>query len=74
MHRTSGVHQPVVYATPPFFFLHTINAFEVGGHVVLDVAAYKDAKMIDCMFVESLKVSFSVIINILMCNQYVRKS
>jgi len=55
VHRSTGQRTPVTYITDSFFYLHTINAFESDGHVVLDVAAYKDAKMLDCMYVESLK-------------------
>ncbi|BES91845.1 neither inactivation nor afterpotential B [Nesidiocoris tenuis] len=43
------------YEAEPFFYLHIINQYEEEGHVVVDVCAYKDPKMIDCMLVESLK-------------------
>lgn len=40
-----------------FFYLHTINQFESedGKYVVLDICCYKDAKMLDCMYIEVMK-------------------
>ncbi|KAF6214118.1 hypothetical protein GE061_011849 [Apolygus lucorum] len=43
------------YEAEPFFYLHVINQYEEEGHVVIDVCAYKDPKMIHCMLIESLK-------------------
>ena len=39
-----------------FFFLHTINAYEDDNHLVLDICCYKNAKMLDCMYIEALQV------------------
>ncbi|CAL7933231.1 unnamed protein product [Xylocopa violacea] len=40
-----------------FFYLHIINQFETrdGDYVVLDICCYRDAKMLDCMFIEAMK-------------------
>lgn len=55
--RDTGRVTTTQYVTETFFFLHTINAYEDRGHIVLDIAAYKDAEMLHCMFVEALKAS-----------------
>ncbi|XP_014224940.1 carotenoid isomerooxygenase isoform X1 [Trichogramma pretiosum] len=40
-----------------FFYLHVINQYETrdGGYVVLDLCCYRDAKMLDCMYVEAME-------------------
>ncbi|XP_046737498.1 LOW QUALITY PROTEIN: carotenoid isomerooxygenase [Diprion similis] len=45
------------FVAEPFFYLHIINQFETsdGKYVVLDVCCYKDAKMLDCMYVDVMK-------------------
>lgn len=43
------------YKTDPIFYLHIINSYEDNGHVVLDICTYKDASMLDCMYIESMK-------------------
>nr|XP_034826970.1 carotenoid isomerooxygenase-like [Maniola hyperantus] len=43
------------YRTETFFFLHTINTFEKDSNLIVDVVSYKDAKMIDAMYVEAIK-------------------
>lgn len=43
------------YKTDPIFYLHIINSYEENGHVVLDICTYKDASMLDCMYIESMK-------------------
>ncbi|XP_046590083.1 carotenoid isomerooxygenase isoform X2 [Neodiprion lecontei] len=45
------------FVAEPFFFLHIINQFETsdGKYVVLDVCCYKDAKMLDCMYIDVMK-------------------
>nr|XP_027236741.1 uncharacterized protein LOC113827985 [Penaeus vannamei] len=55
MRRDTGEVTSTQYVTETFFFLHTINAYEDRGHIVLDIAAYKNADMLNCMFVEALK-------------------
>ncbi|ENN81377.1 hypothetical protein YQE_02194, partial [Dendroctonus ponderosae] len=42
-----------------FFFLHIINQYEDSGHVVIDVCAYRDPSMLDCMYVETLKANYA---------------
>ena len=48
------------FRAPSFFFLHTINAFEqdskLGPEICVDICCYKDPQMIDCMYVDALKV------------------
>ncbi|XP_071539885.1 uncharacterized protein [Panulirus ornatus] len=53
--RDTGSVTCTQYVTETFFFLHTINAYEDRGHIVLDIAAYKNAEMLHCMYVEALK-------------------
>ncbi|XP_047469906.1 uncharacterized protein LOC125025759 [Penaeus chinensis] len=55
LRRDTGEVTTTQYITETFFFLHTINAYEDRGHIVLDIAAYKNADMLNCMFVEALK-------------------
>uniref|UniRef100_A0A1B0GMU1 Uncharacterized protein n=1 Tax=Phlebotomus papatasi TaxID=29031 RepID=A0A1B0GMU1_PHLPP len=43
------------FHTDAFFFLHVINSFEKHDHLVLDICCYNDPKMLDCMYIESLK-------------------
>lgn len=42
-----------------FFYFHIINQFETRDrdYVVLDICCYRDAKMLDCMYVDVMKVS-----------------
>ena len=49
----------ITFRTQSFFFLHTINAYEEarGNRVILDLCAYKDPSMIDCMYKEALEVN-----------------
>lgn len=51
-----------VFRAPSFFFLHTINAFEMRDvdtadtFIIVDICCYDDPAMIDCMYVDALKV------------------
>ncbi|XP_008211130.1 carotenoid isomerooxygenase isoform X1 [Nasonia vitripennis] len=40
-----------------FFYLHMINQYETrdGNYVVLDLCCYRDAKMLDCMYVDAMQ-------------------
>ncbi|KAK4884106.1 hypothetical protein RN001_000377 [Aquatica leii] len=38
-----------------FFYLHIINQYEESNHVILDICSYKDASMIDCMYIEAIQ-------------------
>ena len=49
--------RPTVYAAPPLFFFHTINAFEKEGHVVLDVIVYEDASSLDAFVTSELRAA-----------------
>ncbi|XP_012275507.1 carotenoid isomerooxygenase isoform X2 [Orussus abietinus] len=45
------------FRTEAFFFLHIINQFETRDrdHIVLDICCYRDAKMLDCMYIDAMK-------------------
>jgi carotenoid isomerooxygenase len=45
----------VRYKSKAFFYLHTINAYEDQGHVVLDVSCYESPDMLSCMYLEALQ-------------------
>ncbi|XP_065565665.1 carotenoid isomerooxygenase-like [Artemia franciscana] len=53
--RATGQEIPVRYSTETFFFLHTINAYEEDGHIVIDICCYKNPRMLECMYIEALK-------------------
>lgn len=42
------------FQSDAFFYLHIINQYEEDNHVVLDICCYKDASMIDCMYLDSM--------------------
>lgn len=42
------------YESEAFFYLHIINQYEEDNCVIIDICCYKDAKMIDCMYLESI--------------------
>ncbi|ODN00530.1 Carotenoid isomerooxygenase [Orchesella cincta] len=50
-----------VFRAPSFFFLHTINGFEMRDgdsddtFIIVDICCYDDPAMIDCMYVDALK-------------------
>ncbi|XP_047119258.1 carotenoid isomerooxygenase isoform X1 [Schistocerca piceifrons] len=43
------------FVAETFFYLHTINAYESDDHLVLDVCCYKDAEVLNCMYVEAME-------------------
>ncbi|KAJ8679360.1 hypothetical protein QAD02_015147 [Eretmocerus hayati] len=45
------------FVAESFFFLHIINQYETedGSYVILDICCYRDAQMLDCMYVESMQ-------------------
>jgi len=53
--RRTGKETSVAYMADAFFFLHTINAYEDDNHVVVDICCYKNAKMLDCMYIDALQ-------------------
>ena len=44
-----------VYESDAFFAFHHINAWEERGDVVLDIAAYPDAEILDALYLERLR-------------------
>ena len=44
------------FQTDAFFYLHIINSYEENDHLVIDICCYKDPSMLDCMYVDALKV------------------
>ena len=55
INRKTGELYPMKYVAKSFFFLHTINAYEDQGHVVVDICSYNNPSMMDCMFLEKLQ-------------------
>ncbi|CAH0714172.1 unnamed protein product, partial [Brenthis ino] len=53
IHRETG--EQIRYRADTFFFMHIINCFEENGKLFIDVSTYKDAKLIDAMYVEAIK-------------------
>jgi carotenoid cleavage dioxygenase-like enzyme len=45
------------WQTDPFFVFHTINAFEDGDALVIDLCAYEDASIIELLELERLRAS-----------------
>ncbi|KAJ9601451.1 hypothetical protein L9F63_000368, partial [Diploptera punctata] len=43
------------FQTEAFFYLHIINSYEMDNHLIIDICCYKDASMLDCMYVDALK-------------------
>ncbi|XP_032669314.1 carotenoid isomerooxygenase isoform X1 [Odontomachus brunneus] len=45
------------FVAETFFFLHIINQFETRDreYVVLDICCYRDPKMLECMYIDSMK-------------------
>ena len=67
--RETGKRHPIKYQTSPFFYLHTINAYEEDGHLVVDICCYAryilklfvfqslffcSPAMMNCMYLEEL--------------------
>ena len=65
INRSSGEATKVVYTSEPFFFLHTINAYEEtspgmsGNSIVIDIALYKNPHMLHCMTLAALQTAQS---------------
>lgn len=45
------------FVAEAFFYLHIVNQFETRDreYVVLDICCYRDARMLDCMFIDAMK-------------------
>ncbi|MCW2995402.1 MAG: carotenoid oxygenase family protein [Conexibacter sp.] len=52
--RETGAHHRT-WTADPFFVFHTINAFEDGEEVVLDLCAHEDASIIELLELERLR-------------------
>ncbi|KAF7283906.1 hypothetical protein GWI33_022737 [Rhynchophorus ferrugineus] len=52
--RETGKRQHKFF-TETFFYLHIINQFEDSDYIIIDVCAYRDPSMIDCMYYETMK-------------------
>lgn len=52
--RRSG-ERKFTFTTSAFFYLHTINAYEDGEYVVVDICCYRDPAVLDCMYVEAMQ-------------------
>jgi carotenoid isomerooxygenase len=55
--RNSG-ELKYTFQAEAFFYLHIINQYEKDDHVVLDICCYKDPAMLNCMYVDHMKVSY----------------
>jgi beta,beta-carotene 9',10'-dioxygenase len=44
-----------IIETDPFFCFHQVNAYEENGEIVLDVVAYKDAKVVDELYLDRIR-------------------
>jgi carotenoid isomerooxygenase len=56
------------YFADAFFYLHIINCYEEDDHVIIDICCYKDAAMLDCMYVDALMVILYAEVRNLFCN------
>jgi len=54
LNRETGKRHPIKYQSSPFFYLHTINAYEEDGHIVIDICCYASPAMLNCMYLEEL--------------------
>lgn len=52
--RRSG-RRKFTFKAAAFFFLHIINAYETGDHIVVDICCYRDPSVLDCMYVDALE-------------------
>lgn len=43
------------FKAAPFFYLHTINAYELDDCVFVDICCYRDPSVLDCMYVEAME-------------------
>ncbi|XP_052817259.1 carotenoid-cleaving dioxygenase, mitochondrial-like [Mya arenaria] len=48
------VHPDRKFEADAFFTFHTVNAYEDNGHIVLDAVCYKDAGIIDALYLKNL--------------------
>lgn len=55
VHKVTGERIKMRYRTKAFFFLHTINAYEDEGHIVIDICSFSKPDMLYCMYLEALQ-------------------
>lgn len=67
MHRTDGQLFKTFFAEA-FFYLHIVNCYEEDNHVIVDICCYKDASVLDCMYVDALMVIVCDETRTLFCN------
>lgn len=48
-----------------FFFLHIINQYEIDNHIIIDICCYRDPSMLDCMYIEAMRVNITMTLFIL---------
>lgn len=53
--RTGEVFKTKIYSEEPFFFFHIANSYEEGDNIVIDVDAYPDIGVFECMIMEGLR-------------------
>lgn len=53
--KSTGAVRTEKYHSDAFYFFHTINAFEDGDYLILDVVAYDDASVLDKYAISKLR-------------------
>lgn len=53
--RRDGSGDRYTFRSYPFFYLHTINAYEDHDNIVIDICCYHDPSVLDCMYVEAME-------------------
>ncbi|XP_022912105.2 carotenoid isomerooxygenase isoform X1 [Onthophagus taurus] len=43
------------FYSDPFFYLHIINQYESSNQIIIDICAYQDPKMLECMYIDAMK-------------------
>ncbi|KAF2895552.1 hypothetical protein ILUMI_10627, partial [Ignelater luminosus] len=54
INRRTG-HRSYIFYSTAFFYLHIINQYELKNNIILDICSYKDASMLECMYIENMK-------------------
>lgn len=55
IHKDSGNLRKDKYHSKAFYFFHTINAYEEGNFLIMDVLAYDDASVLEKYHIEKLR-------------------
>lgn len=53
--RRDGSGDRYTFRSYPFFYLHTINAYEENDDIVIDICCYQDPSVLDCMYIEAME-------------------